>query len=139
MLVATDFSVFSRRTLKKVLGLIAQSPAPVTLLLVNTYLIQDADPSRLVEENDRLKKFSLNQLEQEKQFVETIHSGPGLKVELASHLGSLGNVLTHLLKKDHFDLVALGENHQQAISSISSVLEQKGIPLIVAYPDEVSL
>lgn len=64
---------------------------------------------------------------------------PNVTLEVASHMGSLNNVVLQLVQKDKFDMVAMGKSGGDNVETISKMLKQQKCPLLITYLPEESL
>lgn len=137
ILIPTDFSSHSQYTLRYVLELIRETKSPSRVLLVNTYLVELKDDSQeLVQLNDVLKSQSKKNLEKQKaQALEWV-SNPNINIETASHMGSLTNVITNLIKREGIDLVAMGKDGGSHVEQIADLLKKLKCPLLTTYDKE---
>lgn len=136
ILIPTDFSPTSKQAIQYVLDLMGETIIPTRILLVNTYMVQHKDPKDIIRINDELKKQSKNGLEKEKEETLKKISNPNISVETVSHMGSLSNVILHLLKSENIDLVAIGKNNGKLLENVSGILKEQHCPLLIASPQE---
>lgn len=135
ILIPTDFSSHARYNLEYVLNLVRDTQVPCKLLLVNTYMVQQTDPREVISLNDELKQISKKGLELEKQHALRLSTNPNIQIETASHMGSLGNVVVQLLRRQKIDLVAMGKNGGKHVDSIATLLKQHKCPLLITYEE----
>lgn len=137
ILIATDFSRHSRYTVEYVLDLMESTRIPCQICLLNTYIVQHPDPSKLIALNDELKSFSKSGLEKERSEAMKRITNPLVTLEIASHMGSLNNVVLQMVQKDKFDMVAMGKSGGDNVETISKILRQQKCPLLITYlPEE---
>ena len=106
---------------------------PCHITLVNTYMVQQTDPSQVIELNDQLKRKSKTGLEQELISAQTKVKNPLITLDIVSHMGSLNNVVLQLIRNQAYDLVAMGKNGGKHVETISSLLKQQKCPLLTTY------
>lgn len=113
------------------------SIVPARILLVNTYIVElSSDPSQLVTLNDELKKKSKAQLEQEVQWAKGQCMNPLVSIEVASHMGSLNNVILNILRREKIDLVAMGKGSGNHVEQVASLLKLQSCPLLITHKPE---
>lgn len=136
ILITTDFSDHSEYTLRYVLDLVRHTKTVVRILLLNTYMVDlQTDPQRLVQLNDELKSKSKQSLEVQKREALQWIRNPNIAIETTSHMGSLANVITNLIKKEKIDLVAMGKDNGQQIEKMTNLLKEYDCSLLVTnYP-----
>ncbi len=137
VLIPTDFSSQSRYTLEYVLGFLQHTTVPSRILLVNTYIVQlNADPFQLVTINDQLKRESKILLENEVLWARSLCLNSLVKIESASHMGTLNNVIINLLRRETIDLVAMGKGTGNHVEQVATLLKLHNCPLLITYkPD----
>lgn len=133
ILIATDFSIHSKHSIQCVLKHLHDTQTPSQLLLLNTFIVQQTDPARVILENDELKKRSKAGLEQERIEALKLVKSPDVSIETASHMGSLNNVIAQLVHKEKYDLVAMGRDGGRHVASVSALLKQLHFPLFITY------
>ena len=133
ILLPTDFSPHSRHTLKYVLAFVQDTQIPCHITMVNTYMVQQTDPSQVIQLNDQLKKASMIGLEQELTDAKSLIKNLLVTVDKASHMGSLNHVVSQLIRNKEFDMVAMGKNGGRQVETISGLLKQLGCPLLITY------
>ncbi len=139
ILIPTDFSKHSRHTLQYVLELLQGFSTPWRILLVNTYMIKETDPNEVIKINDALKGKSKQGLELERELALQYNKNPLLTIDVASHMGSLTNVVLQLLRSENIDLVAMGKNGGRNVESVANLLKQQQCSLLITYINEVSI
>lgn len=133
ILIATNFSAHSGCTIKYVLNLFKDTQIPCHILLVNTYMVQQTDPLQVILVNDELKSRSKQNLETEKVCALALIDQAAITIETSSHLGTLKNVVQHLLQKDKIDLVAMGKNGGRHVETVANLLKKLKCPLLITY------
>ena len=133
ILILTDFSSHSKYTFEYVLSFLQDTQIPCHITLVNTYIVQQTDPSQVIELNDQLKRKSKTGLEQELTNAKSKISNSLITVDIASHMGSLNNVVLHMIRNKNFDMVAMGKNCGKHVEIISGMLKQQECPLLITY------
>ncbi len=136
VLIPTDFSTHSRHATQVVLELLKETPDPCKILLLNTYVVQNNDPEQIISLNDELKKQSKLGLERVREEAQSWVSNSNIKIEVVSHMGSLANVILHLLNKEKVDLVALGMDGGRHVETLKKLLWQKKCQLLVTSSGE---
>lgn len=137
ILITTDFTKDSRYSLQYMLELLKDVQSPCKILLVNTYMVQHTDPSKIIMLNDELKSKSKDGLEKQRSETLKLITNPNISIEVASHMGSLRNVIHQLLDSTKFDLVVMGKNGGKHVESVSTLLKQKHCPLLITHADVV--
>ena len=137
ILVTTDFSTPSQHTLRAVLDLLRHTQSTSRILLVNTYVVdRSTDPRDLICRNDELKIRSKKNLEaQRREALEWVRN-PHIIIDTASHMGSLPNVITNLIKKEKIDLVAMGRDEGNHLKQIADLLKKHQCPLLITQEEE---
>lgn len=138
ILVATNFSRHSRHTIEYILELMEATQIPCQICLLNTYIVQHHDSSKLISLNDELKSVSRAGLERERSEMLMKVNNSKLILEIASHMGSLHNVVLQMVQKDKFDLVAMGKSDGDNVETISKMLRQQKCPLLITYLSDES-
>jgi hypothetical protein len=123
VLVTTDFSTQSRRTLEGVLHFFKDSQEDCQIILLNTYLVTLTDPDFIISLNDEMKLKSKNGLEKEKAAALKINSNKKISIETTSHIGSLNNVIQRLIRCERIDMVALGKEDREALEELRLALK----------------
>lgn len=123
-----------------VLDFLKHSIAPARILLVNTYIVEmNSDPSQLVSLNDELKRKSKSSLELEVQWAKSFCLNPLVSIEVASHMGSLNNVILNILRREKIDLVAMGKGNGNHVEQVASLLRLQNCPLLITHKPEAIL
>lgn len=133
ILITTDFSHHSKYTLKYVLNFMKEIHVPCCVLLLNTYRVLETDVNQAITKNDELKKVSQEGLKKEQIEAQQTLSNPHITIETSSHLGSLENVICQLLRKEKFDMVAMGKNGGKHVETIAKILKDYECPLLITY------
>lgn len=131
IVIPTDFSPSSRYATLVVLELIKETENFCRVLLLNTFMVQHTDPDQVIRLNDELKQLSKQGLECECEAARRLVTNSNITVEVASHMGSLSNVLLHLLNKEKIDLVVLDQNGGWQMEELAGLLKQKKCQLLV--------
>lgn len=126
IVIPTDFTPGSQLVLERVLRFLHECPYPCELVLLNTYLVKHTDPARVIELNDELKKKSLDGLNRLKQEVSEKLANPLVTIDIASHLGSLQNVIQNFLMRDRYEIIQ-HDNHE----ALENNLKHEQRPLLV--------
>jgi hypothetical protein len=140
ILIPTDFSEHSNNSIEYVLEYFKNTKIPCQILLLNTYMVQQTDPSKVILANDDLKKRSLMGLERQRSEALKKNDNPLISIETVSHMGSLNNVIQHLLQKEKIDLVAMDRDNgdRKNLKKVSDILEQRQCPLLITSLGTVS-
>lgn len=136
LLVPTDFSAVSQQALQYGLAYLQEREEKGKILLLNTYLLPNASPDRLVAIHDELRKKAIQKLEAQVGLAQKTIAAGNVSFEILSHMGSLENVVAHLIQKQKVDLVVLGLNGKaQEKEQLSKILDRIHCPLIIV-PDQ---
>lgn len=136
ILIPTDFSGHSKHTIQYVISLFKDINTPCKISLIHTYKVQQTDPDKVIYENDEMKKRSRSALEEERDEAMKLISNANISIDISSHMGSLNNVVEHLLQKEKIDLVVMGKNKGKHVEMISHILKQQQCPLLITYIPE---
>lgn len=117
------------------LELLKDVQSPCKILLVNTYIVQHTDPSKIIFLNDELKLKSKEGLEKQRNETLKLITNPNITIEVASHMGSLRNVLHQILDSTKYDLVVMGKNGGKHVESVTSLMKEKHCPLLITHAD----
>jgi hypothetical protein len=99
-------------------------------------MVQQTDPRQVIQLNDQLKQTSKKGLEQALDYAQSQIKNPLITVDIASHMGSLNNVVLQMIRDKEFDLVAMGKNGGKHVETISVLLKQLECPLLITYLKE---
>lgn len=104
VLILTDFSDAARNALKYALSWFQDAKISCHVLLLNTYLMPQADADQLVRINDELRDRSFKKLQAEARAAESAVKGGNVDFETVSHMGTLKNIVNHIVaeRKIHF-------------------------------------
>ncbi len=133
ILIATDFSPHSRTAIDCVVNIIQDSISDCEIILLNTYMVKETDPQKVISQNDELKRASKRSLEHEQAELKKKITNPNVSVNVASHMGSLTHVVSQLIRTNTVDLVAMGKDGGKNVENVSMILRQIGCPLLVTY------
>lgn len=131
ILVPTNFSPDSTKLLEEVLLRIQDTRTPTEILLLNTFTVKETNPALVITENDRLKKESLQSLQKLKATTDSKNKNPFVLVTVASHLGTLKNVIQQILIKEDFDEIAITKEQSSDISGILKFLKEKSCAVFI--------
>lgn len=132
ILIPTDFSTTSRSHIDKLVNSLHETNTLTEILLLNTFIVKETDPALVIEANDKLKSVSRNSLEQLKLMILSNVQNPHIKVQTASHLGTLKNVIQQLLKKEKFDQIAVSSEEQaKELFSLKDFLREKACRIAI--------
>lgn len=106
---------------------------PCRILLIHTYMVHQTDPELALSDNDSFKERSKAGLEAERLEALKHNKNPHISIETSSHMGSLNNVIQHLLKKEKIDLVAMGKNGGRHVASVATMLKKLKCPLLITH------
>lgn len=133
ILISTDFSTHSRKAIDCVIDLTKDSVSACEILLLNTFMVSETNPLKVISQNDELKLASRRSLEHERTELMKRITNPNVTVSIASHMGSLPNVISLLIRCNAVDLVAMGKDGGRNVENVSAVLKQNGCPLLITY------
>ena len=133
ILIATDFSPHSRTAIDCVVDIIKDSVSDCEIILLNTYMVKETDPQKVISQNDELKLASKRSLDHEQSELKKKITNPYVSVNVASHMGSLTHVVSQLIRTNTVDLVAMGKDGGRNIENVSTILRQIGCPLLITY------
>lgn len=136
ILITTDFSAHSRHTVDYIINLFHDTQIPCNILLLNTFKVLQPDPKKVIATNDELKKLSTLGLEVERSEALRKITNPLIKVDIASHMGSLNNVVLQILQNEKVDLVGMGKKKGRHVEMMSSLLKKYNCPLLITYMEE---
>ncbi len=108
LLIPTDFSAASQQALQYAVSFLLNSREGGKILLLNTYLLPNAAPDRLVALHDELRNKSTQKLKEQVCFAQEKISDHQIRFETLSRMGSLENVIAHLVNEQKVDGVVLG-------------------------------
>lgn len=132
ILVPINFSTDSTELLEKLLNRIQDTRTPTEILLLNTYTVKETNPALVIAENDRLKRESLQNLQKIKHETDAKNKNPFILVTVASHLGTLRNVVQQILIKEDFEELAISKEHSSDISAIMKFLKEKSCAVFMS-------
>jgi hypothetical protein len=133
IIIPTDFSYHSKHTIEYILNFMRETKIRCQLLLVNTYMVQQTNPTQVILMNDELKKKSKIGLELERIDALKKNTNPLITVETNSQMGSLTNVIKQMLQAEKIDLVAMGKDGGRHVEQIASLLREIECPLLITY------
>ena len=133
IIVTTNFSSHSKYTVEYVVNFLNATQIPCSILLVNTFMVQQTDPDQVILANDQLKQLSRQKLELERLEALKLITNSNISVETSSNMGSLNYVILNLIQKEKFDLVAMGKNGGRHVEAMSTMLKTKKCPLLITY------
>lgn len=136
ILITTDFSAHSRHTVQYILNLFSDTRIPCQVLLLNTFKVLQPDPKKVIETNDELKKLSTTGLEREREEALKIIKNKLITVDIASHMGSLNNVVLQIIQNEKIDLVGMGKKKGRHVEMMSSMLRKHQCPLLITYMND---
>lgn len=132
ILVPTNFSPDSIKLLEELLLRIQDTRTPTEILLLNTFMVKETNPALVISENDRLKRESLQNLQLLKATTDTKNKNPFILVTVASHMGTMRNVIQQILTKEDFDELAITKEQSSDISGIMKFLKEKSCSVYIA-------
>ena len=133
ILITTDFTFDAKYTLHYVLELLRETQFPCKILLLNTFMVQQTDPSKIIALNDEMKLRSKSGLERQRAEALVGVRNANLSIETASHMGSLTNVILQLLSTSKIDLVAMGKHSGKRVEGVAELLQQKQCSLLITH------
>lgn len=131
ILVPTNFSPDSTKLLEELLVKVQDTRTPTEILLLNTFTVKETNPALVISENDRLKKESLQNLQKLKISTDQKVTNPFILITIASHLGTLRNVIQQILIKEDFDELAISKEQSSDISGIMTFLKEKSCAVYI--------
>ncbi len=134
ILVTTDFTHHSRKSLDTVLELFGKKSCRI--LLLNTFTVDNRDARDIIRLNDELKQQSREKLEEEKKLALQKNSGGDVIIETSSRMGSLGNVIGQILAAEEIELVAMGKNGGDHVQTVTQILKKFHCPLLITHADD---
>lgn len=132
ILVPTHFSADSNKLLEELVVRIEDTRTPTEILLLNTFIVKETNPALVISENDRLKNESVQNLQSLKSNIETKIKNPFILVTIASHLGTLRNVIQQILMKEDFDELVISKEQSADISGIAKFLKEKSCVIYIS-------
>lgn len=137
-LVPTDGSPAARQAVQYVASLLRDATAPHRLLLLHTYLPPTASTQQVIAVHDRARQDARARLNAEIAWAATQLVNPQVTISGALHMGSLDNVVAHLIPTESVDCVVLGRavlGTGKAASAVEQrLLAQLRCPLVIV-PD----
>lgn len=128
ILITTDFTDEAAKNINTVLRFLQDASRPVSVLLLNTYLLPRSEPSRVIELNDELKKKSRDGLAAAKKSAIEANTNPLVMIDTASHLGSLNNVVQNLMGVEKYETIAFCESGEEKLSEL---IRNSAAPLLI--------
>lgn len=128
ILITTDFTLEATRNITMVLEFLNDSKSPVSVLLLNTYLLPRSEPALVIELNDELKKKSREGLAKTQESALRKNSNPMVTIETASHLGSLFNVVQNLLGREKYEIVSFCE---AGADRVAELIRKESCPILI--------
>lgn len=137
ILVTTDFSPHSNYSLRYILEWLKDIQSPTNIILLNTYLVDmKNDHQHLLQLNDQMRLESKKKLELQKAEALTWVKNSFTDIKTASHMGTLTNVMTNLIRTEQIDLVVMGKNGGGHVEQIVDLLKKQRCPLLITYNKE---
>lgn len=133
ILITTDFTFDAKYTIEFVLDLFRETQIPCRIILLNTFMIQQTDPGKIIALNDEMKLRSKTGLERQRTEAMDGVRNSNISIEIASHMGSLTNVILQLLSTNKIDMVAMGKNCGKHVEKVAALLEQKHCSLLITH------
>jgi len=113
ILIPTDFSASSKNVIECVLSFLKEVGEDYKLLLLNTYLVPTSQPEDLIAVHDELRKKSREGLEDQRKKMESANLNARISFDTLSHMGTLENVIPHIVKNHHIDCVVMGIDQEK--------------------------
>jgi hypothetical protein len=138
ILLPTDFSLASQQAFEYTLSFLKESSK---IFLLNTYVVPASEPEKIINIHDELRRKSKDGLQAELKRIQNKKINPALSFETLSHMGTLENVLPHLVKTRQIDFVVVGVNTDENRNSsrLFHLISILGCPLVtVPYPRVLS-
>jgi len=114
-----------------VLDSLRETSNSTEILLLNTYIVQQTDPSLVIGLLDKMKLESKSNLEKLKAELIQGISNPLIAVATASHLGSLKNVILQFLQKDNFTELAVTKDQEIELRPIKDLIRSRDCSVLV--------
>lgn len=134
ILIPTDFSLISKNALKIGASLLQTTGLEGRILLLNTYLLPCSSFHQLVSLHDKLKRESMRKLEKQINWIKKSIVLNQITFEVLSSIGSLENVIAHLIDERKMDYVIIGID-ENVDERIVKILKRLRCPaLVVPYP-----
>ena len=118
ILFPTDFSENCQKALDEVISYLQKKDQPSRVLLLHTYLPPPTPFHDLLKVHDTLRQDSIKALEKEIQRIKAVMD---LKIsfEALSYLGTLENVIAHLVGEKKIDEIILGNDKGRLRNNLS--------------------
>lgn len=131
ILIPTDFSATSRDLIEKMVDSLQETNLITEILILNTFIVNETDPTLVIHANDKLKSESKSSLEELKLSAAGRIKNPHIQIQTASHLGSLKNVIQQLMKKERFDELTVTKEQASELLSLKDFLKEKACTLSI--------
>jgi hypothetical protein len=131
ILIPTDFSPRSRENILGVLESHKDTRDVTEIILLNTYIVQQTDPSLVILFNDEMKLQSKSKLESLRLEVLDMNSNPYISLTTASQMGGLKNVIVQFLQRERLAHIAITEEQFRDLVSIKEILKSKFCSLLI--------
>lgn len=140
LLIPTDFSVASQLALQYGISFLQDRKEKGEILLLNTYLLPNASPDRLIDLHDELRNKSTLKLKEQVCLAQKAISDHHMSFETLSRMGSFENVIAHLAQERKVDGVIFGlDGTPREKEKIAKVLDRIHCPLIVVPFEKLNL
>ncbi|MCC6273965.1 MAG: universal stress protein [Deltaproteobacteria bacterium] len=132
VLIPTDFTPAARRALHFGVSIFETSGVGAKLILVHTFPFLVNASNSWVEVHDEWKRNSAKSFADVLEEARRIYSPKHVSFETLSFIGSLGNVLVHLVRDRGIDCVIWGTDPESGKEEeIARVLSRVSCPLVV--------
>ncbi len=101
------------------------------VILMNAYLPAGSSPDRWIDAHDAMKRESSDRLGQELARLQAEGSPNGFTFETLSYLGSIENVMPHLVREENVDYVVLGVQPEPKKDRLVKLLNRLPCPILV--------
>lgn len=118
ILMLTNFSETSRKAIISYLKLHSKLKRDCKFGLLNVYSAPKTGQSYLLKLDDILEQYSLQDLKQEKKFIDEIPELSSLDIDLISGNGDLAKVIDQLDEKRPIDLIVLGTKGSNVLKQL---------------------
>lgn len=131
ILIPTDFSLDSLENIRSILDSVRDTRNTTEILLLNTFIVQQTDPSLVIVLNDQMKSESKSKLEKLRNELVAGISNPHIGVVTASHLGSLKNVIMQFMQKEKIEHLALTKSQELELRPIRDLLKSYSCTVLI--------
>jgi len=135
VLIPTDFSPAAQRALHFGVSIFETSGVGAKLILVHTFPFPVSASNSWVEVHDAWKRNSAKSFAEQLEEVRRVYAPKNVSFETLSFIGSLDNVLVHLVRERGIDCVIWGTDPDSGKEEeITRVLSRVPCPVLVVPP-----